>query len=538
MRSRSSTRSDSVSASDCCYRYRYRFRFYTTLVFTLVLCIATLFPLQCHGGWFSNGDQNQDNGAAAAATIDSEAKVSETDPEHDSSEWNEVLQRHVIDAETIQQTQQLVSLAIERTKHWSRAQSAPKDVAAIVDHVYGVEKNEEKHSMTHNVPKRVYRTVLHPQTRQPTQMPVLVYQAVTTEKVIETAFKLSARVSIPEAPASNVNITVGCDVQKFCGLTSVTGSPFWNTGDTISNPDEEQQRKLTVMSVNLWNYNHWERRKALLTAELVRMNPAIVGFQEVRAKRLAHDTASRFQVDDLASMLPGYQFVSRPAMTFQEGGQELHSEGVAIFSRFPIIESSVLELSQDLTDSGDFHKRVCQRALIETPHGRVNFFVTHLSLSGKSRARTLPEIGEWIQSFDQYPAVLLGDFNAVLDTKSNPLTKYYGMHDLWLDLYPSASDRQGWTFNAWFPKSRIDYIFYRGLAGLSMEILGTTPTHIAGLRPMGGVNDMKGKLFPSDHMLLYGEFGMIDCEPGPHPASDTESTELGPDPSTRTHIEL
>jgi hypothetical protein len=50
------------------------------------------------------------------------------------------------------------------------------------------------------------------------------------------------------------------------------------------------------------------------------------------------------QVTALAELLPGWQFVWVPAMTFAEGGQEYHAEGLAVFSRHPIVDSSFVRL--------------------------------------------------------------------------------------------------------------------------------------------------------------------------------------------------
>ena len=50
------------------------------------------------------------------------------------------------------------------------------------------------------------------------------------------------------------------------------------------------------------------------------------------------------QVTALAELLPGWQFVWVPAMTFAEGGQEYHAEGLAVFSRHPIVDTSFVRL--------------------------------------------------------------------------------------------------------------------------------------------------------------------------------------------------
>jgi hypothetical protein len=46
----------------------------------------------------------------------------------------------------------------------------------------------------------------------------------------------------------------------------------------------------------------------------------------------------------LSEMLRGWQFVWVPAMSFTEGGVEFHAEGVAVFSRLPIVGTSFVRL--------------------------------------------------------------------------------------------------------------------------------------------------------------------------------------------------
>lgn len=50
----------------------------------------------------------------------------------------------------------------------------------------------------------------------------------------------------------------------------------------------------------------------------------IIGFQEVRARKASPHNTSRYQVDDLLTMLPGYQLVAQPAMAFNEGDHGTH----------------------------------------------------------------------------------------------------------------------------------------------------------------------------------------------------------------------
>ena len=149
------------------------------------------------------------------------------------------------------------------------------------------------------------------------------------------------------------------------------------------------------MSLNLWNFNFWSQRQALLKREIETSRPDVIGLQEVRVAWHAptRKTAqTRSQVAALAAMLPGWQYLWVPAMSFQEGETEYHAEGLAIFSRLPVVDASFIRLSRDARDPDDFHQRLCLRLAVRSFIGVTNVFSTHLSLSHPARARTLPEI--------------------------------------------------------------------------------------------------------------------------------------------------
>jgi endonuclease/exonuclease/phosphatase family metal-dependent hydrolase len=66
------------------------------------------------------------------------------------------------------------------------------------------------------------------------------------------------------------------------------------------------------------------------------------------------------------------QFVFQPAMTYLDIKSYRFShvdEGVAIFSRLPILESSFIRLSRNFSDREDEHQRICLRALINSTSG-------------------------------------------------------------------------------------------------------------------------------------------------------------------------
>jgi len=295
-----------------------------------------------------------------------------------------------------------------------------------------------------------------------------------------------------------------------------------NTQCTQSSSHPEKTRKdelstsIHVICANIWNFNHWEARIELLQDEFIETLPDIIGFQEVRSiKSSATKTSTsseellaprpgpphRHQVQDLAKILPGFQYVFEPAMMFEQGG-ELHQEGLAIFSRYPIVQTEYLKLSRETSDHEDFHQRIVLRALLSTPLGLINCFNTHLSLSVQARRRTMAEIGEYVSSFKE-PGILLGDFNSVVAEEQGQWIKKFNLVDTWQISKVEGGDdaNEGFTFSSWDPRSRIDYIFAKDLTTRNVSIVGKRSIP-SDLPAIAGVKDMKGRLHPSDHLFL------------------------------------
>lgn len=351
-----------------------------------------------------------------------------------------------------------------------------------------------------------------------------------------------------------------------------------NGSDSVASSASSSSGLLKAMSVNIWNYNYWVRRQPLLHSVLSSESPDVVGVQEVRAVKAGPGTGQgRWQSTDLSHMLPAFDYVFEPAMGFREGADWVH-EGLAIYSRFRIARVDVLRLSRNPNDSQDFHQRLALRVLLRTPHGRLNFLTTHLSLSHAARQRTLPEIARFVAQLGErdgaHPTLLTGDFNAQFDQGPQLLTREENgaFVDAWMESQrlkrerkrkaaanskegecesddhsdcngdeddssandpasrsspssstasPNAStesesdDCLGWTFNAWDPRSRIDFILLKSDSTMrprvvvdSTRVVGSEGVSLQGeaLPPIGGVSDMKDTMFPSDHMFLAASF--------------------------------
>jgi endonuclease/exonuclease/phosphatase family metal-dependent hydrolase len=251
--------------------------------------------------------------------------------------------------------------------------------------------------------------------------------------------------------------------------------------------DVPSSKQLKISTYNIWNFNGHDEGNYKLRLEqlgkLCRLNSAdIFGFQEVRYDFNKRGYWGPNQVEHLSNMLPQYQFVFQPAMSYPENTFARVEEGVAIFSWYPIINHSYILLSRDVSDEGDTHQRICLHAEIETPQlQRIHVFNTHLPLSEVARNRNVLEIWAFIQTYPK-PWILMGDLNAEphskamrflagLETIDGATAK--GLQDVWTTLYPEPrpgapelygkdeAPDPGLTFSTLENKlvKRIDYLF-------------------------------------------------------------------------------
>lgn len=320
------------------------------------------------------------------------------------------------------------------------------------------------------------------------------------------------------AETTEVKILLNDTVQRV-GLTRnsqeyivVTQHIAADRKKTASLESDVSPGTIRVMTANIFNFNHWNRRVDAL-ADAVGGNFAdVICFQEVRAviQGPKSSLTEQYQVETLARLLPGYQFVFLPAMLFEEHNQgDPHwvHEGLAIFSRLPVVEVHELKLTRDHKDSQDFHQRLLIGLTVKTKGGHVNVFSTHLSLSFKARKRSLREIGEYIAELPG-PSLLLGDFNDEME-KNSRILKRYGLVDAWKEFSPNDS---GYTFNTFNGlKKRIDLVYRsEGLSTVGVELRGLNSREIPSgvvLAPGGGVEEYT-KIYPSDHAFVLAEFAL------------------------------
>ena len=264
--------------------------------------------------------------------------------------------------------------------------------------------------------------------------------------------------------------------------------------------------KIRVCTLNIWNYNDpWPTRRQLIANTITQHNPDIIGFQEIRHSGQKNENKQN-QAQQLANLLPEYTYIYRPA---QQNPEKNEWEGLAIFSRLPIQNSSFIKLSRDPNDNRDNHQRIVLRAQIQTPAGNLNFFNTHLSLSQQGRIRTTQEITAYVNQYSgDLPSILVGDFN---DTPDRPaiqhITQSAQLIDTWAQQNPNDPGHTFSNENTYVREKnhdkrkahRIDYIFAQAPKNNTGQAI--TCQRIA---DQPNAED----LYPSDHFGLIADFNL------------------------------
>lgn len=229
-------------------------------------------------------------------------------------------------------------------------------------------------------------------------------------------------------------------------------------------------KTLRVATFNIWNrFGPWDQRFAAIRAGVKSLAPDLLGLQEV----LRLDPGDGDGLDQGAAIAAdaGYNVAFARA----------HDErwfGNAALSRWPILRSATFELPRSGTDE----RRVLLYADVDSPFGRIPFFVTHLNWrfdEGHVREAQVREIVLAIRNLatpEGFPAILVGDFNAEPEADEirflRGLTSLGGSKRVYFqDAFGLAGDGSpGFTFSKrnpfaaplGEPDRRIDYVFVRG----------------------------------------------------------------------------
>jgi endonuclease/exonuclease/phosphatase family metal-dependent hydrolase len=226
--------------------------------------------------------------------------------------------------------------------------------------------------------------------------------------------------------------------------------------------------EIRVVTLNIWNRSGpWEERFVTISTGLARLAPDIVGLQEVIV------TPQGDQLDQ------GKAIAERLGFHFAFGSShgEGFSFGNAVLSRWPILRREVFALPQ----MGDSEPRSLLFAEVDSPHGKIPFFVTHLAWrlhEGHVRQAQVMAIADHVAALcptHAFPPILVGDFNAEPDADEIRFLRGHASLGrkcvYFADTFRVAGDESpGVTFSKRNPfaeplrepERRIDYIFVRG----------------------------------------------------------------------------
>lgn len=250
---------------------------------------------------------------------------------------------------------------------------------------------------------------------------------------------------------------------------------------------------LKVMSFNVRTItgpdgpNRWEMRKDLFADTIRKMDPDVIGTQELGQQ----------QGDDTVERLPKFAWFGRDRF----GGHK--DEHMGIFyrkDRLKLIKSGDFWLS-DTPDKvasitwGNVFPRMVNWALFErlSDHKRFYLLDTHFPYRDsdeEARSKSANELAAWVKKLPPgTPAIITGDFNTGPDSESHRmLTETF--KDAWL----TAPEKKGpeETFHNFTGKAtkRIDWILYRGVEVRSVET----------------ITNAKNGRYPSDHFPVQANF--------------------------------
>ena len=246
-------------------------------------------------------------------------------------------------------------------------------------------------------------------------------------------------------------------------------------------PDSTPPR-LKVVTLNTWGRTDpWLARRALIVAELARLEPDVIGLQEV------WDGDDGNSAAELVSQLgapgalgaPGREWHVHYAPAYEP--QPGRTCGNAIVSRYPMLEREAWPLPEPRGDCG----RNLVHAVVATPWGQLPVFVTHLSWmfhQSWARLQQAQQVAAWIRErcpiqrgdapTDVLPPVVMGDLNTEPDSDEirflrGQLADSRGCY--LADCFAIRGVGAGHTWHRnnvyaareHYPNRRIDYIFVR-----------------------------------------------------------------------------
>jgi endonuclease/exonuclease/phosphatase family metal-dependent hydrolase len=257
-----------------------------------------------------------------------------------------------------------------------------------------------------------------------------------------------------------------------------------------------------VVTINLrHDVDEWERRFELIADEIVRLDPDLVGLQEIEITDVDQTSALR----DLITERGGADYEFYEELKIWPYGA-LTGEGVGILSRFPIVETGL----KDLIDGG----RVAVWTRVEVEDGyELDMFNTHLETEASTemtadevRTAQAGMVLELMGSTDgERLQILTGDMNTTDDSEAYDVYVSGGLVDTYREVHGEETDTTGATSPIVLmegveqdPRNRIDFIF-------ASDDPGVTPTDSI----VCFENHDDAGFYPSDHLGVMTSFDLV-----------------------------
>lgn len=237
----------------------------------------------------------------------------------------------------------------------------------------------------------------------------------------------------------------------------------------MDNPIKEGNRtadeQISILTANLWH--DWPRqRRSIERLECFIELVLEEGVDILLLQELAR--TKDFKTDEwLADQLGMAYVYSRANGHANEVGFE---EGLAVFSRFPIKEPRLAQLSGY---KNPFFRRIALGTEIEVYGENLLAFTVHLGINGRQNEEQLNRLMNWVdEQSGSAPTVIGGDFNARENTSQIRRAQNY-----WYDTFREFNpQKDGFTHEIQWPwggilsRSRLDYLFLKkGIASWRVD---------------------------------------------------------------------
>lgn len=304
----------------------------------------------------------------------------------------------------------------------------------------------------------------------------------------------------------------------------------------LGRPSEKGENAIRVLTYNVWHtmppqwlYGNrderlyrYNQRISYLASLIIEQSPDVVLLQEVRLDNTfrVHQNDVGNQLEHIVTALqkracaqrnsdagglcddetdPLWYYIYQPAQSFFDKASSIltrHEEGIAILSRYPIIQTSFILLPRDLSSKDDEHSRILLSVIIMKDGVKVKVSSSHFALSESARdkaVRYMKHMSESDDDDDTMIHIFGGDLNAeptepaMLYLQSPAYHSRYPFQDTFLitpikqrQVMESAWKENGYSFPACNPSKRIDYIFIRncshyGVVAKGYKVIGVKP---------------------------------------------------------------